>query len=152
MNKIKDILEQVVVGLGYEFIDYELDNARTIRVYIDKPNGITVGDCEVVSNQLSKVLLVEEINYNRLEISSPGLERPLKKIEHFVKFKNKLVKIKTHEAIENVKVFIGVIIDVNDDKISIDVKENNKNSKSICINFNQIDRARLIFDYKKNKS
>lgn len=149
MNKIKSILEKVVEGLGYELVEFEFDNAKTIRVFIDKLNGVTVGDCEIVSNQLSKLLLVEEINFNRLEVSSPGLERPLKKIEDFVKFKNKLVKIKTYESINGDKVFIGFIVDVNNQDILININSNDKENKIISIEFSQIRRARLIFDYKK---
>ena len=70
----KELVERTVVGLGFEFVDLELANrGRFMRVYIDKPGGINVDDCAEVSNQLSRVFEVEDVEYDRLEISSPGL-------------------------------------------------------------------------------
>jgi ribosome maturation factor RimP len=148
MSKLKNILEQTIPGLGFELVDFEMAPARIIRVYIDKPNGVTIEDCEEVSNHLSKLFVVENIEFNRLEISSPGVERPLKKIEDFKRFINKLAKIKTHEAIDENKVFQGVIVEVDGSIIKL----KDETDKEISIDFQQINRARLVFDYKKNKS
>lgn len=143
--KIKDILETTITGLGYEFVDVEITPAKIIQVFADKEGGISVDDCVIISNQLSKVFLVEEIDYNRLEISSPGLERPLKKIEDFTRFKGRLCKLKTLELIDNQKVFQGYIKVVNGNKITLELLDN----KEIIIDFTEISRARLIFESKK---
>ena len=143
--KIKDILETTITGLGYEFVDVEITPAKIIQVFADKEGGINVDDCVIISNQLSKVFLVEEIDYNRLEISSPGLERTLKKIEDFTRVKGRLCKLKTLELIDNQKVFQGYIKVVNGNKITLELLDN----KEIIIDFTEISRARLIFESKK---
>ena len=79
-------------GLGYELVDFELTAQGTLRVFIDKEGGITVEDCATVSNHLSRVFMVEDIDYKNLEISSPGLDRPLKKAADFVRFAGQQAK------------------------------------------------------------
>ena len=101
------VIEQTVDGLGYELVDVEWAGGGVLRIYIDKPDavlqddgstlgGITVEDCAVVSDQLSRVFLVENVNYERLEVSSPGLDRPLKKPRDFARFEGceALVKLR----------------------------------------------------------
>jgi len=84
------LLETTVVGLGYELVDIEMSpRGRTIRVFIDLPgkeSGVDVDDCARVSNQLSRILEVENVDYDRLEVSSPGLDRVVKKPEDFARF------------------------------------------------------------------
>ena len=91
------VIEQTVDGLGYELVDVEWAGGGVLRVFIDKPGavvladgstqgGITIDDCARVSDQLSRVFAVENVNYERLEISSPGLDRPLKKAAHLARF------------------------------------------------------------------
>lgn len=102
------VIEQTVDGLGYELVDVEWAGGGVLRVFIDKPDaeiledgstvgGITIDDCARVSDQLSRVFLVENVNYERLEISSPGLDRPLKKAAHFARFEGfeAFVKLRT---------------------------------------------------------
>ena len=73
---IQNILDKTLPGLGYELVDFELTAQGDLRIFIDKEGGITVEDCATVSNHLSRVFTVEDIDYKRLEISSPGLDRP----------------------------------------------------------------------------
>lgn len=91
------VIEQTVEGMGYELVDVEWAGGGVLRVFIDRPegcaadagalvDGVTVEDCARVSDQLSRVLAVENVNYERLEISSPGLDRPLKKLADFARF------------------------------------------------------------------
>ena len=87
---IQNILDKTLPGLGYELVDFELTAQGDLRVFIDKPGGITVEDCATVSNHFSRVLLVEDVDYQRLEISSPGLDRPLKKAADFERFSGSL--------------------------------------------------------------
>ncbi len=145
--KLNTILEQTVPGLGYELVDVEIAPSKLVRVYIDKEGGITIEDCEIVSNHLSKVLLVEEIAFNRLEVSSPGIERPLKKIEDYNRFKGRVAKVKTRELINGEKIFQGVINSVEDNMIVLGLE----NGNTVNIDFSIISRARLIFEFKKAK-
>ena len=77
---LEKVIEPAVSGLGYELVDVQASNGgRMLRLFIDKPGGITVEDCAAVSRHLTRVLAVEGIEYERLEVSSPGLDRPLRK-------------------------------------------------------------------------
>ena len=142
---LQTILEQTVPGLGFELVDVEITPAKIIRVFIDKDGGITVEDCVSVSNHLSRVFLVEEVDYNRLEISSPGLERPLKKLPDYVRFIGRTAKIKTRELFDEQKVFQGVIQAVYGEKITLELE----NKQLFSVEYDVISRGRLIFDPKK---
>ena len=78
MVHLTELIESTVVALGYEMVDLERSGGGLLRVFIDLPTGISVSDCEKVSHQLTHVMTVENVNYDRLEVSSPGLDRPLK--------------------------------------------------------------------------
>lgn len=143
--KLLQILEQTVPGLGYELVDVEITPAKIVRVFIDKEGGVTVEDCADVSNHLSRVLVVEEVDYNRLEVSSPGLERPLKKLNDYIRFSGRLAKIKTHEMINNQKVFEGRIIGVEGEEVSLELAD----KQIFKVAFDDINRGRLIFEPKK---
>ena len=82
MDVVK-LVETTVNGLGYELVDFERSGRGLLRVFIDKPEGILVDDCQTVSNQLTRLFMVENVDYDRLEVSSPGLDRPLKKEADF---------------------------------------------------------------------
>ena len=149
---INAVIEQAVGGLGYELVDIEITPAKIIRVFVDKDGGVTIDDCEKISDHLSRLLIVEEIDYNRLEISSPGLDRPLKKFSDYIKFIGKDVKIKTNTAINNEKVFYGIIagVDENTQDISLKVEIGAGKEMLLPINFNNINKARLVFELKKS--
>ena len=116
---IQTILEKTLPGLGYELVDFELTAQGTLRVFIDKEGGITVEDCATVSNHLSRLFMVEDIDYKNLEISSPGLDRPLKKAADFVRFAGQQAKIKTRLPIDGQKNFIGKIEDCENDTVTV---------------------------------
>ena len=152
---IQGILEKTLPGLGYELVNYELTAQGDLRVFIDKAeSGISLDDCVAVSNHLSRVLAVEDVDYQRLEISSPGLDRPLTKPADFTRFAGQLAKIKTRLPIDGQKNFIGRIngIDEND-LISINLEEINEArrakraavaaGKTVLIELQNIDKARL---------
>ena len=106
---IQQILDKTLPGLGYELVDSELDAHGALRVFIDKEGGITVEDCATVSNHLSRLFAVEDIDYRNLEVSSPGLDRPLKKAADFVRFSGSLIKLKPRLPVDGQKNFIGRI-------------------------------------------
>src|SRR6185295_279902 len=82
-----ELLEQTVPALGYELVDWDMSaRSRLVRVFIDKPNGVDVEDCARVSNHLTRLFAVESIDFERLEVSSPGLDRPVKRLADFVRF------------------------------------------------------------------
>ncbi|MDO4693715.1 MAG: ribosome maturation factor RimP [Eikenella sp.] len=140
---IQSILDTTLPGLGYELVDFELTAQGDLRVFIDKAGGITVEDCATVSNHLSRVFMVEDVDYKRLEISSPGLDRPLKKAADFVRFSGSLAKVKTRLPIEGQKNFIGRIEGCADDAVTL-----NCDGKNIAIRLADIDRARLKPEFK----
>lgn len=85
-TQLFEMIDATVEGLGYELVDVEKLPRGLIRVTIDKDGGITLDDCEKVSNQLNSAMTVENVDYDRLEVSSPGVDRPLKRPRDFVKF------------------------------------------------------------------
>jgi ribosome maturation factor RimP len=125
------IVSDSVTGLGYELVDFERTAAGMLRVYIDKPDGITVEDCADVSNHLSRVFFVENIDFSRLEISSPGLDRPLKTVADFVRFTGHAAKVKLNAMIENRRRFDGVIKSVSEgDIVFVLLDDSNKAEKA----------------------
>ena len=140
---IQNILDKTLPGLGYELVDFELTAQGTLRVFIDKEGGITVEDCATVSNHLSRLFMVEDVDYKQLEISSPGLDRPLKKAADFVRFAGEQAKIKTRLPIEGQKNFIGCIEGCENDTVRLAF-----DGKEVLIELSNIDKARLKPEFK----
>ncbi len=140
---IQNLLEKTLPGLGYELVDYELTAQGDLRVFIDIERGITVEDCATVSNHLSRLFMVEDVDYKRLEVSSPGLDRPLKKAADFVRFSGQLAKIKTRLPVEGQKNFIGRIEGCENDVVRIAF-----DGKTVAIELANIDKARLRYEFK----
>lgn len=112
-----DLIETTVVGMGYELVEFETSpRARLLRVFIDRPesaqtekSGISVEDCAIVSSQLSRVFMVENVDYDRLEVSSPGLDRPLVKAADYRRFAGQDVQLKLRIPLGNQRNFSGVL-------------------------------------------
>jgi len=140
-TNLEEFVSKIVVQMGYELVDFEFQNqGKLIRIFIDKPASVTIDDCVDVSNHLNHVLTVEEdIDYERLEVSSPGFDRVIKKIEDFQKFKGENIKIKTRTPIMNQRNFKGEVLDVKGLVIMIKTLE----QEEVNIDFDNIDRARL---------
>ena len=137
-------LESTLTGLGYELVDFERSGkGRLLRVYIDKPGGIDVEDCATVSNHLSRVLTVEGIDYDRLEISSPGLDRPLKKEQDFTRYAGHKARIKTRLPVEGQRNFVGVLRDARAGKVELEIE-----GKTVSLDLSNLDRARLEPQFK----
>lgn len=121
--RVIELIEQTVGGMGYGLVDVETSpRGRLLRVFIDKPGdekGVTIDDCTAVSNQLSRLFAVEEIDYDRLEVSSPGLDRVLKKAADFERFAGQEVQIKLRLPVGNQRNFSGVILGMRDDRVAI---------------------------------
>lgn len=133
------LVEATLEGLGYELVDLEVSGRGMFRVFLDKPEGITLDDCELVSNQLTRLFTVEGVDYERLEVSSPGLDRALKKEADFVRFRGEKANIKLRMPLEGRKNFIGILGDLQDGVLSLDV-----DGKQVAIELSNVDKARLV--------
>lgn len=138
---LRGVLEPSVVGLGYELVDLELSNrGRLIRLFIDKPNGITVDDCVLVSNHVGRLLAVEmDFDYDRLEVSSPGLDRPLRKEDDFRRFEGETAQVKLRVPMNGRKNFAGVLRGVDGGVLSLEV-----DGTMLAIDLANLDKARLV--------
>ena len=147
--ELQGLLERTVGGLGYELVGVELSNrGRMLRIFIDKAAvgaqdartvGITVDDCARVSNQLARVLEVENIDYDRLEVSSPGLDRPLKKEADFARFAGEQARLTVRVPVEGRRNFTGVMHAVAGGKLQLEVE-----GGMVSIDLANIDKARLV--------
>jgi len=144
LDDLETLIEKLVTQLGYELVDFETVNGgQILRIYIDKGDLIDIEDCTKVSNHVNNVLSVEtDYDYERLEVSSPGLDRVIKKLNDFDRFKGEKIKIKTRFAIENRKNFKGILSGTKGESVMIKVDD-----ESLLIDFENIDKARLDPDY-----
>jgi ribosome maturation factor RimP len=138
---LQGMLESTLTGLGYELVDFERPGkGRLLRVFIDKAGGITVDDCAAVSHHLSRVLAVEGVDYDRLEVSSPGLDRPLKKERDFVRYAGQKARIKLRVPVEGQRNFVGVLREARAGKVEIEVD----GGKTVSVDLANLDKARLV--------
>ncbi len=126
VKKLKEIIVPFCEGEGFELVHIEQvtqNRESIIRIFLDKPLGITLDDCVYASRQLGDLIDIhlENIGTYRLEVSSPGPNRPLNKKEDFQRFKGEKVKIEVKEPIDNRKKFIGILETINDDSVVIAV-------------------------------
>ena len=136
---VSRLVETTLSGLGYELVDLEISSKGLFRVFLDKPEGITLEDCELVSNQLTRLLTVEGVAYERLEVSSPGLDRVLKKEADFVRFQGAKASLKLRLPVEGRKNFVGILGELRDGVLQLDVE-----GKPVGLELSNIDRARLV--------
>jgi ribosome maturation factor RimP len=147
ISNIKELLEPILFEKRLELFDIEFlsqGQKGVLRVFIDKDEGVTIDNCTVISRELGTLLEVHDVipgSYT-LEISSPGLTRPLKKPSDYIRFKGKTVKIKTIEDIEDKKVFKGKLLDFIDGTVSLQI-----NGTNYLIPYNKIEKANLELDF-----
>jgi len=145
-DELAKLLEPTVVRLGYELADLEVrlgGKGGVVRVFIDKPDGIGLDDCEKVSRAVSAILDVEDPvpgNYD-LEVSSPGLDRKLTKVEHFQRFMGENVKVSLRFPKEGRRRFRGTLVSADDENIVVEV-----DGESHSLALSMIDTARLVPD------
>lgn len=145
-KKLENIIEPAVNLLGFELVGCEVHQfagKNIVRVYVDCERGVTIEDCAEVSRQVSAALDVEDPVVGRydLEVSSPGLNRPLMKLEHFQRFIGHKVKVKLRRSRDNRRNYTGVIQAVKGNEVEI-VLENNE--ESIVLLFAEIKKANLV--------
>ena len=152
MGKVREEVEKLVFPIleeeGMELVDIEYKIGRgrgrgILRLYIDKPDGIKIDDCERVSKRIDSILDKSDIIGGRylLEVSSPGLDRPLKKEEDFKRFIGRLIKVKTFSPIDNQKTFVGTLKDYKEEVVTLEIKE----GKIIEIPMKNIAKANLEY-------
>jgi ribosome maturation factor RimP len=134
-------IRETLAGLGYELVDIESSRSGLLRIFIDAGRGITVDDCARVSNHLTRAFAVEGIDYERLEVSSPGLDRPLKSLADFERFAGREASVKLKLPREGRRRFEGPVVGVEDGKVVLEVE-----GKRQQLAFEDIDRARLVPD------
>jgi ribosome maturation factor RimP len=137
---LHSLLEKTLAGLGYELVDLERSGkGRMLRVFIDKPEGISVEDCARVSQHLSRVLTVENVDYERLEVSSPGLDRLLKKEGDFVRFAGQRARIKLRVPINGQRNFEGVLRETRAGTVQLEV-----DGRIVSLELGNFEKARLV--------
>ena len=134
------LLEKTLTGFGYELVDLESANrGGLLRIFIDKADGVNVDDCARVSNHLTRLFAVEGVEFDRLEVSSPGLDRPLKRPADFRRFIGEKRTIKVSLPLNGRRRFVGKLQNVGEVGIQIDV-----DGELVSIAFSDIDKARLV--------
>ena len=154
LNTLEQLLERTLGGLGYELADFNLSNhGRMLRVFIDKlgeqsapavGNGtlVTLADCEAATRQLQRVLEVEGIEYDRMEVSSPGLDRKLRKPADFIRFAGQEAEVRLRAPVNGRRRFVGVVRQVIGDQVEIEV-----NGAPMLLALANLEKARLVPKY-----
>jgi len=139
-TNLGELLERTLPPMGYELVDWEVSpKGRFVRVFIDKPKGVDVEDCARVSRHLTRLFAVESVDFERLEVSSPGLDRPLKKAADFVRFAGEEAEFRLSAPIENARRMKGIVHGVEDDAVIVMTAQGMR-----TIPLADIDRARLV--------
>ncbi|ORE86441.1 ribosome maturation protein RimP [Oceanococcus atlanticus] len=144
IDNLQQMLEPAVAGLGYDLLCVELQGTGTdavLRIYIDSAQGIGVEDCAKVSREVSALLDVDDPieSAYRLEVSSPGLDRPLVKTQHFVEFLGREAKLKLRIPFEGRRNFRGKLLECDGETVAIEVDQ-----ERFDVPFADIERARLV--------
>ncbi|MFV2003759.1 MAG: ribosome maturation factor RimP [Gammaproteobacteria bacterium] len=142
-----ELFEPVVSGMGFDLIEIEhFPNPKhgVLRLYIDKESGVNVDDCSSVSRQISALIDVEDPirgQFN-LEVSSPGSDRPLRRLKDFQRFTGSLVKLKTVMPLEGQRNFKGRILQADEELLVIET-----DTEEISLPMNAIEKARIVPEY-----
>ena len=153
MAAMAEVVEMTLAGMGFELVDARASGGgRHLSVFIDRPAGhalrVTVDDCAEVSRQLARVFAVEGIDYDRLEVSSPGLDRPLRKAADFARFAGNKVDIRMRAPDESGrKRFTGRLRGAQDGVAMVEVE-----GREVALKVDDIDRARLVPDLREGKA
>ena len=150
-TRVRSIAQQVADNRGVELVNVEIAGTKrdsVLRIYIDKPEGVTLDDCSLFSRDVEGVLDLEDLIPSKyvLEVSSPGIERELYSVDDFRRFDGRLVKVKTKEEIDGQKMFVGTISGVDDDgTITVD----DRTRGPVSFSFADIAKANLKIDLSK---
>lgn len=151
--KIEEIADRIARSAGIELVDVELlggGSARVLRLYIDKPEGVTLEDCEMISREVGAVLDAEDVvpgDTYTLEVSSPGLERKLKKPRDFERFAGQKVKVLLREPVESQRRWEGILGPYSEGAVTLEAA----GGKSVRFTLDQIKEANLKFEWGKGQ-
>lgn len=145
--QLRELIEPAVAGLGYELVGVEYRGGSTnglLRIYIDHEDGITLEDCQAVSHQVSGLLDVEDPIHGHyaLEVSSPGLDRPLFRAQDYARFSGHRVKVRMHGLVQGRRNFTGLLLGLEGDNAIVEV-----DGEEFELPLDQVDQARLIPEY-----
>lgn len=148
IDRISRLASHVADEYGFEFVDVGISGSgrRTLlRIVIDREGGITLNDCSLFSRRFESLLDVEDpfAGHYTLEVSSPGLDRPLSTVADFKKNIGKLVRIITKDKIDNQGFFVGRLTDISNNSIGISVDRKGHRTEEVSIPFDNISRANL---------
>jgi ribosome maturation factor RimP len=139
-SELSQLLELTLAGLGYELIEFERSqHGRLLRIFLDKPGGISVEDCARASDHLSRLFDAEGVDYSRLEVSSPGLDRPLKKEADFARFAGEQAQIQLKEPVDGRRKFLGTLREPSAGVLRLEVE-----GQLMQFELANLNRARLV--------
>jgi ribosome maturation factor RimP len=140
---LSEIVERAVSGMGFECVDFQQSNrGRLLRVFIDRPEGVNVDHCAEVSRQLTRIFAVEGVEYDRLEVSSPGLDRPLRKASDFQRFAGQRIEVRMRERdATGRRRFAGLLLSCDGQAAMVEV-----DGQALSLPLVDMDRARLVPD------
>jgi ribosome maturation factor RimP len=147
--KVQEIAERVAASQGLEIVDVQLlggGGARVLRIFIDKPEGVTHGDCEMISDNVGTVLDAEDVipgAHYTLEVSSPGVERKLSKPEHFERFVGQKVKVALRDPVESQKHWMGTLKAFSNGILTLEPSP----GRSVEVPLDQVEKANLKFEW-----
>ncbi len=136
---VQALIEPTLAGMGYELVALERVGRGLLRLFIDKPGGIQIDDCVRVSNQLTRLFVVENVDYDRLEVSSPGLDRPLVKEADFVRFAGEQAQVKLRLPMDGRRKYVGQLLGVQDGAVQLRTEQG-----EVAIPMAEIESARLV--------
>jgi len=160
LDKVREIAERVAESSALILWDIELKGSganRTLRIYIDKPEGVTHEDCSAYSREVATIFDVEDAVPGAayvLEISSPGLDRKLFKAEHFARFTGSLVKFSTRDLVNGNRQFEGRLVGFSEGQLTVDLDQVGSRKKAkaqgagvIVVAFSNVEKASLVPEF-----
>jgi len=147
VSALQPLIEPTIVGMGYEFVGIEVQAYQgqvLIRVYVDGPQGITVGELQQVSHQVSGILDVQDVikQHYHLEVSSPGLDRPLYTLAHYERFVGRRIKLTTQLPINGRRNYNGQLVAIKEDQLLLVIDD-----EQHTVAFDNVEKARLVPDF-----
>jgi ribosome maturation factor RimP len=160
MKDITEMTRQALAGMDVELVDIERAALGLLRVTIDRPDGVRIEDCEQVSRQLSHVFEVEGIDYKRLEVGSPGVDRPLRTLRDFDRFVGERIEVRLNQAVDNQRIFSGQLYACDNasaadgsKQFEIEYQVKKGELKRVAFQWSDVERAKLdpLLDFKGRK-
>ncbi|CAK8715706.1 Ribosome maturation factor RimP [Candidatus Electrothrix laxa] len=147
IKAVEDFATPLLEEMGLELVEVQFrqESGWILRLFVDRVEGVNVDDCASVSRQVATYLEVEDIirHAYTLEVSSPGAERPLKRVEEFIRFSGKKIRVKLSDPVDNQRVFCGILTGVDKEKNSITLAVDGSDAKQMVIDLRAVARARL---------